>query len=104
MVVVVPALAEGDGAGEPPTGRTEPGHAHVEALHGGALHVPGAVAVAVREVADQPMAGDADPDSEAHAPQHPTDATECEQQRRPRQLLPEPMPFEPTVERVVLDV
>ena len=93
VVVVVPALAEADQARE----------RDIVPLHRRALDDPRLPALAVGEVADQPMSGNADGDAHCDTPHQPRPAAQHEKQKRPRKLLHHPMAFEPRVEAIVRD-
>src|SRR5947209_4844573 len=70
VMVVVPALAHADQAGDP----------DVVPLDAGALDDPALAAFAVREMADQPVAGDAHRDPGADAPDQPWNPADREEE------------------------
>ena len=91
VVIVVPALAHADEAGE----------GNVVALRRGALDDPGLAAATVREMADEPVTGDADTDPHRDPPDHPAPAADGEEQQRQGHLLQHPGALHERVEPVV---
>ncbi len=93
MVVVVPAFPHGD----------QTGQGDIASLHAGAAHVPVMGLVGVRQVADQPVAGDGDGDLRADAPENPGPAAQREEQDGPRNVLRHPVTVNELVESVIGD-
>src|SRR5215468_11900172 len=91
MVIVVPVLAHAD----------EHGAGNIVALSGRALDDEALGAAAVREVPDQPVAGDTDADADANAPHDPVPAADCKEQHSPGKLLQHPGPFHERIEPVI---
>ena len=90
-MVVVPAFAHAD----------QSGNGDIVTLSRHTIDDPALSAPAVREMANQPVASDANADPDTDAPDHPLPSAEHEEENRPGQLLPHPGPLDEGVEAVV---
>ena len=95
-----PTPARRDGCRAMPRRSEQRRQRQVVSLHGGAIHHPALRPASVRQMPDEPMAGQADCDPHRNAPDEPGRAARPEQPRRPRQLRRHPGCFQPAHEPV----
>src|SRR5215510_4027761 len=91
MMIVVPGFAHRDQAAI----------GYVVALHARTIDMPGARPAIVREVADQPVSGDAGRHPQRDAPNDPWHAADSKEHERPRNLLRHPGALDKLIEAIL---